>query len=96
MPPTMIKIIKFAIEIMLIVINYTAIVSSRAASTTNWTQINEICGVSYAERIIGGTNARLSQYPWLAHLGILRKFDLPLDLSARIAITNYIRFHGFA
>lgn len=42
-----------------------------ADSGTNWTKINEICGVSYANRIVGGTKASLAQFPWIAHLGRL-------------------------
>lgn len=45
-----------------------------ADSGTNWSKINEICGVSYADRIVGGTKAEVGQFPWIAHLGILRKF----------------------
>lgn len=40
---------------------------------TNWTYINEICGVSYSDRIIGGVNAQLGEYPWIALIGIRRK-----------------------
>lgn len=28
------------------------------------------CGISAADRIVGGKNATLGQYPWLARLGI--------------------------
>jgi hypothetical protein len=38
----------------------------------NWTEINEHCGVSGSDRIIGGTTAELGQYPWIAHVGLLR------------------------
>jgi secreted trypsin-like serine protease len=41
-----------------------------ADTATNWTYINEICGVSYSDRIIGGTTARLGQYPWIAQIGM--------------------------
>ena len=54
-----------------LLMNYGAV---WADSTTNWTEINEICGVSYANRIVGGTKAELGQFPWIAHLGIMRKF----------------------
>lgn len=44
-----------------------------ADSGTNWSKINEICGISYANRIVGGTRAELAQFPWIAHLGIMRE-----------------------
>lgn len=34
------------------------------------------CGISAADRIVGGKNATLGQYPWLARLGIRREFGL--------------------
>lgn len=46
-----------------------------ADSGTNWSEINKICGVSLPNRIVGGTKAELGQFPWIAHLGIKRKFD---------------------
>lgn len=39
----------------------------------NWTAVHEVCGISSSDRIIGGTAARLGQFPWIAHIGILRK-----------------------
>lgn len=33
-----------------------------ADNKTNWTGINEICGISYADRIVGGTKADLGQF----------------------------------
>lgn len=33
------------------------------------TDIEEQCGLSFADRIIGGVNASLGQYPWLARIG---------------------------
>lgn len=44
-----------------------------ADSGTNWSEINEICGISYADRIVGGTKAELGQFPWIAHIGIMRE-----------------------
>lgn len=41
-------------------------------SFTNWAEINENCGISHSDRIIGGTTAALGQYPWIAHIGLLR------------------------
>jgi len=38
----------------------------------NWSEINEYCGVSNSDRIIGGTTAGLGQYPWIVHIGLLR------------------------
>lgn len=36
----------------------------------NWPKdLENDCGISYADRIIGGTNASLGQYPWLARIG---------------------------
>lgn len=53
-----------------LLINYGAVCESEKI---NWPEINEICGVSYANRIVGGTTAELGQFPWIAHLAILRK-----------------------
>ena len=39
----------------------------------NWTAVHEVCGISSSDRIIGGTAARIGQFPWIAHIGILRK-----------------------
>ncbi|XP_012285292.1 serine protease easter-like isoform X2 [Orussus abietinus] len=36
----------------------------------NWHLVNDdICGLSMSQRIIGGMNARLGQYPWVVRLG---------------------------
>lgn len=36
----------------------------------NWPKdVQDDCGVSYADRIIGGKNASLGQFPWLARIG---------------------------
>lgn len=51
--------------------NYGAVWADTA---TNWAEINEICGISYADRIIGGTKAELGQFPWIAHVGIVREY----------------------
>lgn len=62
-----------------------------ADTATNWTQINEICGVSYSDRIIGGINARLGQYPWIAQIGIRSKatksFIVVVSIRSPIAAT---------
>lgn len=40
----------------------------------NWPKSLEgECGISYADRIIGGINASLGQYPWLARIGYKSK-----------------------
>lgn len=54
----------------LVLMNYCAVWADRG---TNWSEINEICGISYADRIVGGTKAALGQFPWIAHLGIMRE-----------------------
>ena len=41
-------------------------------ASINWSGINENCGISHSDRIIGGTTAALGQYPWIAHIGLLR------------------------
>lgn len=36
----------------------------------NWPRdVQDDCGISYADRIIGGKNASLGQFPWLARIG---------------------------
>lgn len=55
---------------VLVLMNCAAVWADRA---TNWKEINEICGISYANRIVGGTKAELGQFPWMAHLGIMRE-----------------------
>lgn len=40
----------------------------------NWPHdMDNECGISYTDRIIGGTNASLGQYPWLARLAYMSK-----------------------
>lgn len=40
----------------------------------DWTEdTDEECGITYTDRIIGGTNASLGQYPWLARIGYRSK-----------------------
>lgn len=66
---------------------------------TNWTYINEICGVSYSVRIIGGINAKLGEYPWIALIGIRSKLLSLIDeettfscrLSCKMTINNGIK-----
>lgn len=43
----------------------------------NWPkELETECGISDdSDRIIGGTAARLGQYPWQAKLGYLRNYD---------------------
>ena len=42
----------------------------------NWpANVDESCGVSNENRIIGGSNASLGQYPWLARIGYDSKFN---------------------
>lgn len=39
----------------------------------NWpSDTQDECGISYADRIVGGINASLGQYPWLARIGYNR------------------------
>lgn len=64
------EVFSFACCLSFVLMNYGAV---WADSPTNWSEINEICGISYANRIVGGTKAELGQLPWLAHLGMLRK-----------------------
>lgn len=46
---------------------------SVAFAAVDWKEVNEICGISNNDRIIGGTAASLGQFPWIAHIGILRR-----------------------
>lgn len=43
-----------------------------------------LCGESFADRIIGGEDAPLGQYPWIARLGYECKF-----------IINYVLFETY-
>lgn len=36
-------------------------------------ELDQICGESYTDRIIGGKDAELGQYPWIARLLISSK-----------------------
>lgn len=44
----------------------------------NWKLLDQgdDCGYSAADRIIGGTVARLGQYPWLARVGFKSKYTI--------------------
>lgn len=44
-----------------------------ALAAFDWSEIREICGQSNEDRIIGGSEAKLGQFPWIAHIGILRR-----------------------
>lgn len=43
-------------------------------------QFDDNCGENFADRIIGGKNASLGQYPWIARLHI----------NCKIAMTSYL------
>lgn len=44
------------------------------ADHVNWPRDMDMeCGISFADRIIGGVNASLGQYPWLARLSYMSK-----------------------
>ncbi|XP_026469725.1 CLIP domain-containing serine protease 2-like [Ctenocephalides felis] len=44
----------------------------------NWKLLNdEDCGLSISDRIVGGKNASLGQYPWIARLGYAKKILYP-------------------
>lgn len=64
------EIFAFSLYFSVVLMNYGAV---WADIGTNWTEINEICGASYANRIVGGSKAELGQFPWIAHLGIMRE-----------------------
>lgn len=49
----------------------------------NWPKTQEICGVSYSDRIIGGSKVSLGTYPWIAHIGMIGKYK-PLQLHLEI------------
>lgn len=74
------EIFSFSCCFSFVLMNYGAV---WADSATNWAEINEICGISYADRIVGGTKASLGQFPWIAHVGIVREYpDRPRGNSA--------------
>ncbi|KAG5667888.1 hypothetical protein PVAND_015854 [Polypedilum vanderplanki] len=58
---------------MKIFLIFVSILTEIANGKTNWTRINDVCGVSHGDRIIGGTKAALGQYPWVAHIGLLKQ-----------------------
>jgi hypothetical protein len=39
------------------------------AAVIPFDELSKECGLSYTDRIVGGINATLGQYPWLARLG---------------------------
>lgn len=49
----------------------------------NWPQYQDICGISYADRIIGGIKADLGAYPWIAHIGIRGKLEMSNSLRSK-------------
>lgn len=58
------------IYLVIQIIVYWAVYSTDIKVHQNWPTYTEtICGISYADRIIGGLNATLGQYPWLARIG---------------------------
>ncbi|CRL08180.1 CLUMA_CG021014, isoform A [Clunio marinus] len=64
-------------------------------STANWTVLNEICGISYSDRIVGGSRASLGQFPWIAHLGIMRRnnydtFTLSYECGGALIHPTYV------
>lgn len=66
------EIFSFSWCLSLVLMNYGAVWADTA---TNWPEINEICGISYADRIVGGTRASIGQFPWIAHVGIVREYS---------------------
>lgn len=39
----------------------------------NWPKdVDDVCGESYADRIVGGEIAKLGQYPWMAQLELVQ------------------------
>ncbi|KAK5647655.1 hypothetical protein RI129_002547 [Pyrocoelia pectoralis] len=51
----------------------------------NWRLLEHVeCGISLADRIIGGSNATLGQYPWLARIGYVDDSDSEVDSEVDI------------
>lgn len=45
------------------------------ANHTSWNILNKlVCGETSSDRIIGGNNAALGQFPWIVRLGYVGKF----------------------
>lgn len=80
------EILSFSWRVSVVLMNYGAV---WADTKTNWSEINEICGTSYADRIVGGTRAELGQFPWIAHVGIMRKLLRRLHIEA-ISLRSFI------
>lgn len=45
------------------------LVNNAIANSSTHRELKDECGVTYTDRIIGGKNASLGQYPWLARIG---------------------------
>jgi hypothetical protein len=58
---------KIVVKILLLLINHQV-----AGSDFSFEELSKDCGLSYSDRIVGGENATLGQYPWLARLGYNR------------------------
>ena len=61
----------FVIKLIIVLIQVLDVLSNAISNHPNWPKTDEVCGISYSDRIIGGKNSALGQYPWIAHLGIM-------------------------
>ena len=66
----MTNIILCSVLLMAVTIFESSCVRFEPLEHANWPHdVGDDCGVSYSDRIIGGTNAALGQYPWIARIG---------------------------
>lgn len=95
----MLRVFCFLKTILVFLICNTALVNSiqNVLEHPNWpSDTQDECGISFTDRIVGGINASLGQYPWLARIGYNRwVYQLKLK-----TILNHVNFglgrHGIS
>lgn len=69
-----------------------SLISSVLLSVAANIEINDElkCGSADADRIIGGTRAKLGQYPWLARLGYNRTANITFECGGSLISKRHI------